>query len=332
MDAEAARELLDHLLSDHERALLDWAEFWGDDTTEAEWLAEPLVPARRSMALFAPGGVGKSLLALWLAAALATGREMFGASREPIHVLYLDYEMTRADLRERLEDMGYGPECDLKCLHYALLPMFGPLDSREGGDVLIALARKVEAELVVIDTFGKAVAGKENDADTVRDWYQWTGLRLKNQGRGFLRIDHAGKDFERGQRGSSAKNDDVDVVWRMTRLEGERFRLSAIKKRLSWVPETVELQQVEVDNELGYRLLTGHTGYPAGTTEVADDLDRLGVPVEWGRIKAGKALRDKGLGRANTVVSAALKYRRERLENLSPTVLTANSARNRSQR
>ena len=51
---------------------------------------------------------------------------MFGISRKPIHVLYLDYEMTRADLRERLEDMGYGPDADLKRLHYALLPDLRP--------------------------------------------------------------------------------------------------------------------------------------------------------------------------------------------------------------
>ena len=197
--------------------------------------------------------------------------------------------------------------------------------------MLIALAHKVEAELVVIDTFGKAVAGKENDADTVRDWYQWTGLRLKNAGRGFIRIDHAGKDFERGQRGTSAKNDDVDVVWRMTRLEGDRFRLVGdASGDCSGCPETVEMELVEVDNELGYRLLTGGRGYPAGTAEVADDLDRLGVPLEWGRIKAGKALRDGGLGRRNTTVSAALKYRRERLENLSRAGPGPVSAENRS--
>lgn len=316
MDAVEAHRLLEQV--DHDFLLLDWTQFWDEDDREADWLAEPLLPARRSVALFADGGVGKSLLALWLAAGLATGRDLFGVSHPLAHVLYLDYEMTRADLRERLEDMGYGAGDDLKHLHYALLPDLGPLDSRAGGDAVVALAERVEADLVVVDTFGRAVAGKENDADTVRDWYRWTGVRLKNAGRGFVRIDHSGKVHELGQRGSSAKNDDVDIVWHLTRLDEGRFRLKTRKRRLPWVPETVELELLETDNVIGYRVLVGALTYPNGTAAVADDLDRVAVPLDWGRPKAAKALRDAGLKARNTVLSAAIKYRRERVENLSP--------------
>ena len=38
-------------------------------------------------------------------------------------------------------------------------------------------------------------------------------MALKDADIALLRIDHAGKDLTRGQRGTSAKNDDVDVVW-----------------------------------------------------------------------------------------------------------------------
>ena len=121
--------------------------------------------------------------------------------------------------------MGYGPDDDLAHLHYALLPPLAPLDGRAGGDDVVARAAACEAELVVIDTFGRAVSGDENEADTVRAWYRLTGQRLKADGRAFLRIDHAGKDLERGQRGTSAKNDDVDIVWRLNRLDAGGFRL-----------------------------------------------------------------------------------------------------------
>ena len=72
--------------------------------------------------------------------------------REPISVLYLDLEMTLADLYERMSDLGYGEADDLKHLHYYQLPDLPPLDSELGGDALMELVRHHMADLVVIDT------------------------------------------------------------------------------------------------------------------------------------------------------------------------------------
>jgi hypothetical protein len=276
--------------------LLDWAAFWAQKREEAEWLAEPILPAKR-------------LLALWLAAGLATGARLLSAPTAPINVLYLDYEMTEDDLAERLENMGYGPHSDLSRLHYALLPSLPGLDEPEGGKAVVELARSVGAQLVVIDTFGRAVHGDENEADTVRAWYRWTGLNLKAEGRAFVRVDHAGKDLDKGQRGTSAKNDDVDVVWRLARQDGDTFRLTAKKRRMSWVPEVVDIVMRE-DPHLAYGLLGGPS-YPAGTKEVADTLDELGVPLTATRRVASDALKSAGNGARTLVVSAALKWRRE---------------------
>jgi hypothetical protein len=287
--------------------LLDWPTFWDIDRTEAEWLAEPIIAAHRSHALFAPGGTGKSLLALWIAAAIATGRPIFGRHNPPRHVLYLDYEMTADDLAERLENMGYGPEHDLTRLHYALLPSLPGLDQPDGGKAVIRLAQLCDAELVIIDTFGRAVHGDENEADTVRAWYRWTGLHLKAEGRAFLRVDHAGKDIEKGQRGTSAKNDDVDVVWRLARQDGETFKLVAKKRRMSWVPETVDLVLKE-DDHLEYALLAG-TSYPTGTKDVVDLLVELDVPIDASQRQAAKTLKEAGKGRRAELVRAAQRWR-----------------------
>lgn len=314
---EQFNQELSKLRANDEHFYLDWPTFWARDDEERAWLVEPLLPAGRSVALYAKGGTGKSLLALWLAAGAATGREMFGVHRAPLSVLYLDYEMTTDDLAERLEDMGYGPEVDMGHLHYAVLPSIGPFDTEEGGNAIVARAAAVDANLVIIDTFGRAVAGKENDADTLQAWYRFTGRRLKADGRAFVRIDHAGKDIERGQRGTSAKNDDVDVVWQMTALEGYRFRLAATKRRVNWVPETVELELVK-NHEMTYRLLVGAAGYPAGTGSLADLLDDLDIPVEWGRKRAARVLRDKGHKARNESIAAAVRYRQERALKVSP--------------
>jgi hypothetical protein len=186
--------------------------------------------------IYAPGGTGKSLLALYLSAALATGREIFGIQHQSLNVLYMDYEMQQAQLYERLVAMGYNKDTDLSHLHYASLPPIGSLDKPEGAKQICDLARQVQADLVIIDTFSRAVEGAENDADTVRNFYRWTALNLKQEGRSLLRIDHAGKDLAKGARGTSAKNDDVDLVWQMTRNDST-VTLKSTKKRHTWIKE-----------------------------------------------------------------------------------------------
>ncbi len=307
--------------------LLDWPTFWAHDHTDAEWLAEPLIPAQRSVALFAPGGEGKSLLALWLTAHLATGRDPFTGRQQPaIDVLYLDYEMTESDLSERLQDLGFGPDADLTRLHYALLPSLPGLDQPDGGRAVVRLAELCDASLVIIDTFGRAVHGDENDADTVRAWYRWTGLHLKAAGRAFLRTDHAGKDLTKGQRGSSGKNDDVDIVWQMTAKDAGMFTLTAKKRRMGWVPLTVEIRRV--DEPLGYEL-ADQPSVPAGTKECADALDALGLPDDAYVRACARALRDNGHRARQDVIRAAVKYRKQRLnlvtDSETPTADSANS-------
>ena len=291
------------------RMLIDWPTFWKRENASADWMCEPIIARGRAHAMFAAGGTGKSLFSLWLAATIATGRiGLQGWPIESCTVLYLDYEMTEDDLYERLDAMGFGPTIDLSRLHYAVLPSLPPADAPEGGKAIAKLAELVNADLVVIDTFARAVAGNENDADTVRSFYRWTGIHLKAAGRAFLRMDHAGKDAEKGQRGSSAKNDDVDVVWQMTVADGG-FKLAARKRRMGWVPETIGLVQLD-DPVLRYRVAVELA--PAGTDRVIADLDDLNVPVDMSARKAVTALKEAGRGARDQLVRAAQKQRSRR--------------------
>lgn len=288
--------------------LIDWTEFWDQEHNPEEWLIEPVIAAGRGHAIIAKGGAGKSLLALWLAARTATGQGCFGGPHPPIGVLYLDYEMTADDLAERLETMGYGPDSDLTHLHYALLPAIASLDDDAGGMALAVKAHLLDVQLVVIDTYARAVAGDENEADTVRAFYRATATQLKRHGIALARIDHLGKDATLGARGSSAKNDDVDIVWQLEARDDNQYTLRATKRRANWVPETVSLIKHE-DPVLRYTIIDG-AGWPAGTLEVAVELDRLGLPVDVTGRAAAAAYRDAGGSARNSVVFAAVKYRR----------------------
>lgn len=288
--------------------VINWPDFWAADDTDTEWLLEPILAAGRAHALYAGAKTGKSYLALPICVAVATGTPfLHQPAGTPVDVLYIDYEMTAEDLRDRLTGFGYGPDTDLTHLHYALLPSLPPLNTAEGGQALLDSAIAVGAALVVIDTTGRAVAGEENDNDVIRDYYRHTGIRLKAEGITVLRLDHAGH-ANTHQRGASAKNDDVDVVWKLTRRDDGQL-LEATHRRMSWVPERVELGVVEGDDGVT-RFTIAESTWPAGTAAVAAELDRLGVPLEWGK-KRIRTTHGDALKCRNGVLLAAIKHRRQ---------------------
>lgn len=297
----------------HAPALIDWCELWAADPAP-EWQVEPLLALGRSHALYAAAKAGKSLLILDVAAAVATGRAVLDRpAGPPLTVLYLDMEMTRDDLRERLADLGYGADDDLSRLVYYQLPDLDAADTPEGGAAIVELARHHAADLVIIDTLARVLSGDENSADTFHAHYRHCGARLKAEGRTVVRLDHAGKDLARGQRGSSAKTGDVDVVWQLTARDAEHLDLRATHRRMAWVPELITLHR-ESDPLRHCRVADS---WPAGTAAVADQLDRLGVPVDVTRRTAGQALRQAGNSAGNEALTAALRYRRTRLDHLT---------------
>lgn len=287
---------------------VDWSTFWDRDWSLAEWAFEDVLARGRGHALYASHKSGKSLLALFMAAKLATGDER-------IVCIYLDYEMSQEDLFDRLEDMGYGPGADLSRLKYALLPTLPPLDTPAGAAALMQMVDGVQTEwpehhlVVIVDTISRAVAGEENSADTFRDFYANTGIELKRRSLTWARLDHGGKDPTKGQRGSSGKGDDVDVVWRLEKTQNG-VCLHRDLARMPWVPEKVTFGMTE--DPLSFRRLA--EDWPAGTREVADELDRLQVPPTMSIKAAQQALRDSQEPKRRLVVAAAQRWRRERGE------------------
>lgn len=293
--------------------LINYHDLWSKDSSGEDWLCEPLLARGRGHAMYAGAKTGKSLLVLYMAACMATGKPCLGRpAGDPVRVLYMDYEMTEDDVKERLETFGFGPddaELLQQNLYYALLPSLPPLDTEEGGRALVASAAALDVELVVIDTTARAVAGDENDADTFRGLYRNTGLHLKQAGIAFIRLDHAGKDVEKGQRGSSAKNDDVDVVFRMIRRDDQALRVTATHRRMAWVPQETDINVVE--DEHGTRFTTGTGTWPSGTKAVMDALDEAGAPLDISQRKAAEIVRGAGLTAKNATIRAALKARRQ---------------------
>lgn len=73
---------------------------------EQQWLLRDLIPAGNVTLLSGDGGTGKSLLALQLARAVATGESWIGRNIEPGRAVYVSAEDELAELHRRLDRMG----------------------------------------------------------------------------------------------------------------------------------------------------------------------------------------------------------------------------------
>lgn len=294
---------------------LDWRRLFDGAPDDIDWLVPDFIARGQSYSLVSPAKAGKSLLMLDAAAAIAAGRSALGhQAQPPVRVLYVDFENSRDDLVERLRDMDYSPD-ELGGLRYLSFPTLPPLDGPAGGRDIVAVAEHHDAALVVIDTIARVVAGEENSADTYRALYRHTLAPLKAARRAVVRLDHRGKDAKAGARGSSAKNDDVDVVWQLSQQPGpdgetyvtlrlERQRGSAHPEQISVVRDVTPcLRHVAKDAPLAdsERQRVG---------ECIEAMKALGLPADVGRPKALKALRAAGYKVRSDTVMVAVKARK----------------------
>ena len=278
---------------------VNWAEAWLDQPEETDWLFDGWLETGTVNALFAKPGTGKSLLTLEVAVSIV---------RDGKTVVYVDDENRVKDLVDRLQSFGCAPEelARLVLYSFASLP---PLDSQEGGIHLLALAVTSGAALVILDTTTRMIAGRENDSDTFLQLYRCSLVPLKARGITVLRLDHPGKDAERGQRGSSAKDGDVDTIWLLSEVvKGADYRLERTKSRSGHGPDVFGL--LRHADPLRHEWEQTTCPQTDLRTKIIGQLDDLNVPIEAGRDSVRKILGDRGIKASNAEVSAAIKVRK----------------------
>ena len=298
---------------DEPSPFIDWPALATEDD-DVNWLVENMWPQGRTLVLYALQKTGKSLVSLHIATSLALGIDPFtGRSVTPQIVMYLDYEMTRMDIHERLLDMGHYDNMrtgKLDRLRYALHPPTAPMDTSEGGRQVLAMALGESADVVIIDTVARVIKGDENSADTFRAFALHTGTPLKAHGISVMRLDHEGKSKEQGMRGSSAKGDDPDITYRLSEIDSG-YKLVRGVSRVGYVQAEITL--IKTDDPLGFRTSESAVSYLVGTPERAAELTALGMPFGLSVRKAAQWLRDQGhpVGKT-TYLSDAIKWRNER--------------------
>ncbi|MFL1903123.1 AAA family ATPase [Streptomyces tauricus] len=303
-------------------ALLDWDPFFATDFGQIELLPGKLLAPGQQITIVGDGKAGKSLLVqewLWR---MATGQSFLGdRPQAPIPLLYVDAENGHQDIQERFLSYGGGPG-RMGLMSYASFPPIRPLDTAGGGADLLAMAMECEAQLVCLDTVSRFISGPENDADTWLSLYRHTLLPLKRAGIASVRLDHMGKDGERGARGSSAKTQDVDHVWELRAQGGGVVVLKRTHTRTGIGPDAfVLVRHSQMD---GSRYRPGHTRHvlmdydhmeqaQEGSVEwLVQQIDDLGLPNDAGNPRTIAALAHAQIKISKDKIAAAVRMRKNR--------------------
>jgi len=215
---------LNALAADPGLCVLNLSELLTRDFPEREPILSPWLLTQSLTMIHAWRGIGKTHMALGIAFAVATaGKFLTWEAPTARRVLYIDGEMPAAAIRDRLKALVEGDDREFDPARLLILTpdaQVGPmpdLATREGQAAIEAIVAANGVELIIVDnisTLCRDTGGSENDAESWRGPQEWA-LRMRRLGRSILFIHHSGKGG--GQRGSSKREDTLDVVIKLQR-------------------------------------------------------------------------------------------------------------------
>lgn len=213
----------------HDSDIFTFKQYSELDIPEETFLLEPWLILPSYTLLVAKRGLGKSFFSIAVASAIASGTDvMCWHAPEPQKVLYIDGEMSSRQLQDRLRQMTVGlPHIDenllilsapymVKCEREA--PRFAEKAWR--AQLWRYIARNQDIKLIIFDNISCLFAGLDENNKSDWDEPDEFFIGLRSSGISVMLVHHKGKDGSKGQRGSSAREDHVDVTLNLTGVPG----------------------------------------------------------------------------------------------------------------
>jgi hypothetical protein len=292
--------------------IVNWHDLYTrDDGDEA--IIPQLAYRGRWTAINAPAKAGKSTFLLGVAVTTA---------QNGCVILYLDAEMGRADVLDRVDDwMHLKPE-DLTNIHYTDLPP--KLDTETGTQRLRGTIETLNPDLVIIDGLNGVVSGAENDDTPWRYLYEAAIAPMKRLGIGIVTLDNTGHLDKNRPRGHSIKIDKPDVVLNLERTD-HGIKLTATHRRTSAYPVEQGYVVSNASEDGPPMTVTPVNDWtPQGTANIIVLLDRLNAPLDIGARAARRLVRENGGKGGNDAIDAARRARRTTVPTFNPGVPTPN--------
>ena len=204
-------------------------------------IMEPWLPERGLAMIHAQTGVGKTHIALNVAYAVCSGGSFLNWNvGKPQGVLYIDGEMSEADLQHRIaqiaETSEQTPQAPFHVCNIEQQVDRGMPDiSTATGEGEVWELITDEINLIVLDNLSTlSLGGRENESESWTNVQQWL-LALRAAGKSVLLVHHSGKNGL--QRGTSKREDVLNTVIDLKRAsdynpeDGARFEIHFRKSR-----------------------------------------------------------------------------------------------------
>jgi len=243
---EASREDGDSVF-----ALLDLDEL--ESLPPPTWLIDEMVADHGLSIIYGDPGAGKSFIALDMALRIAFGMDWHGVETKQAGVLYIAGEGSRG-LGKRVKGWRREHAMEGADAPFLLLPvavqMLEPKDRAKLCRTIDAACARASFPigLVIIDTVSRALAGQdENGQESMSLFVAGCGEIQMHTGGAVIGVHHAGKDKEKGMRGSTvllggcdasmkvSKSGDVAVLKTEKQKDAEEApSISFTLKKLEW--------------------------------------------------------------------------------------------------
>ena len=163
--------------------------------------------------IYGAGGSGKSYLSVLFGLLVQSGKSYVGLAPDKGNVLYIDWESDPEDLNERLRAVKKGlvevhPDiADIEFLYYRAKDKFVNEE-----DTIADMIVENDIKLIIIDSFGGALAGEINDSEASMQLANC----LRSLGVSILGIDHVSKGNSNSPIGTVYKVNLARNLWSVT--------------------------------------------------------------------------------------------------------------------
>ena len=194
------------------------------------WIIKGLLPEQSTSMTYGGSGDGKTFVILDMACAIALGKPWLGRKTRQGHVVYICAEGA-GGFTSRVRAYALHHEIDIKKLgdNLSVIPASPNFMQKKDVEELILKIKSYNkrTDLIVVDTMAQTTTGAdENSAKDMNIALKYLEALRAATGAAAHLIHHAGKDEERGARGSTTLKAALDVQFQVSR-EGEN--------RLFWV-------------------------------------------------------------------------------------------------
>ncbi len=321
----------------HQASMLD-----GITPPPREWHIEGLIPARNVTLLFGDGGTGKSLLALQLAVATATGGYWVGREARLGTVLFISAEDDEDELHRRLIDICNAADVsvsDLHRLHYRSLVGSDTVlaDLEKGRNILRATplfkeleaaVRSIKPDLIVLDTLANLFAGDENQRSQAQQFIGLIRQLCSDHGATVVVLAHpslGGMARGDGTSGSTAWNNSVRNRLYFKRLKNDAGAEDDPESRVLRVEKA---NYGPVGEEIRLRWQAGVFTSPTSPDSLTVSAEQARVDREFVELLAALDAEGKSVGSTESSTAAWVVFAKDhRAEGISKTGFRASMQR-----